>query len=582
MSMSQLEAFDKSRVRVLLTWGSLYGSTLSESEFVEAVGRLPLRQVLPGLVRLFQFADAKEPPAYIALDGRVSELFPSKTGRWIADELSKKSHWTLFSRWQLLFAIKLVCTFGSRDECQMSISNDQFLELLLMTNEFYPKGESGPITIEGVKKDLKRTTLRGYSLIGGENPYYLIGRYSELFGQLAAPENRGEFNSWVDIRAVLSDKLGIQLDTFKAVLFGLFSSTISTSSTDDGKGTLELGCLDPKSFFADAEIPQEELNSTLELVSTSPDEIRDEHRSKYGNGIGNPVDHGILLRKPVIGLSHGRLAGISGQLLIQRYTCGLYWDINDALPNDKSIVPSRQMFQTFFGELHECYGMDTLLRMKDEQLKAKRQISLLLEQDYDTEDGPNPDSLVIERIGSSNTRCTLFEFKVGRPRYMDTIVQANVQAFEEDLSLKIEAGLDQEIGLCRQLLSGQRTVPGLSPPDVSAWIFVIVVTDPFPAMDILLERLKCKLAEARGLGKSKRYGPLILSLKELEQLERLPRRRVSQVLMDWAESTHRAWPFNTYFAKHTEGQAVAHSHVAVLAEEEFKAVTKLLGHPVFL
>ena len=43
--------------------------------------------------------------------------------------------------------------------------------------------------------------------------------------------------------------------------------------------------------------------------------------------------------------------------------------------------------------------------------------------------------------------------------------------------------------------------------------FVIVVTDPFPAMDILLEPLRNKLAEAPGLGKSKRYGPLLLSLK---------------------------------------------------------------------
>ena len=75
------------------------------------------------------------------------------------------------------------------------------------------------------------------------------------------------------------------------------------------------------------------MNRTLELVSTSSDEIRDEHQSKYCDSIGNPVDLGTLLRKPVISLTEGSLAGISGQLLIQRYTCGLYWDINlDAFP----------------------------------------------------------------------------------------------------------------------------------------------------------------------------------------------------------------------------------------------------------
>ena len=580
--MNQLEAFDESRVRVLLSWGKLYGNAVSESHFVEAVGQLPVGQVLPVLVKFLQFGDAKVPSAYSELDGRISEFFPTDTARRIAGELSEGRHWTFFSQWQLLFAIKLLCTFGSRDAVQVPVTDGQFLKLLLMTNDFYPEGESGPITIEGVVTGLKRTTLRGYSLVMGENPYYLIGRYAELFGRLAAPHNQSNFNSWVDIHAVLSDKLGIQLDTFKAVLFALFSSTVGTSSSDDGSGIPELGYLDPESFFTDTELPQEELNRTLELVSTSPDEIREEHQSKYGDSIGKAVDLGILLRKPVISLTNGSLAGISGQLLIQRYTCGLYWDINDALPSDTEIKPSRQMFQTFFGQLHERYGLDTLRRMKDEQLKAKRQICLFSEQDYATDGGPNPDSLIIETIGSSNTRCTLFEFKVGRPRYMDSIVEADVQSFEKDLSLKIEVGLDQEIGLCRQLLGGQRAVAGLSAPEVSAWFFVIVVTDPFPAMDIFLEPLRNKLAEAPGLGKSKRYGPLILSLKELEQLERLPKRRVSQVLMDWAEGTHRAWPFNTFFAKHTEVRPISHSYVTEWAEDEFRAATKLLGHTVIL
>ena len=358
--MNQLEAFDESRVRVLLGRGKLYGNAVSESEFVEALGQLPLGQVLPALVRLLQFGDAKEPPAYSELEGRISELFPTETARWIADELSEGPHWTFFSQWQLLFAIKLLCTFGSRDAGQVPVADDQFLELLLMTNDFYPRGESDPVTIEGVVTGLKRTTLRGYSLVRGENPYYLIGRYAELFGRLVAPDNQSNFNSWVDIHEVLSDKLGIQLDTFKAVLFALFSSTVGTSSSDDGRGIPELGSLDPERFFTDTELPQEGLNRTLELVSTSPDEIREEHQSKYGDSIGNPVDLGTLLRKPVISLTDGSLAGISGQLLIQRYTCGLYWDINDALPSDTDIKPSRQMFQTFFGQLHERYGLDTL------------------------------------------------------------------------------------------------------------------------------------------------------------------------------------------------------------------------------
>ena len=577
--MNQLEAFDESRVRVLLSWGMLYGKPASESDLVEAVGRLPLGQALPHLVRLLQFGDASEPPAYGELDDRLNELFPCETARWIAGELSEGPPWIFFSQWQLLFAIKLLCTFGSREAGQVQVTNDQFLKLLLMTNEFYPRGESGPLTVEGVVSGLKRTTLRGYSLVTGESRYYLIGRYAEIFGRLAAPDNQSDFRSWVDIGAVLADKLGIQLDTFKAALFALCGLTVGIG---DSRGAPELDYVNPVTFLADTELPQEGLNRTLELVSISPDEIREDHYSNYGESVGNPVDLGILLRKPVISLAGGRLAGISGQLLIQRYTCGLYWDINDALPNDADKRPNRELFQTFFGELHERYGSDTLQRVRDGQLKEKRKIRLLSEQAYATEGGPNPDALVIETIGSSNTRCTLFEFKVGRPRYMDSIVGADLQSFEEDLSRKIEAGLDQEIGFCRQLLAGERKLPGLSPPVVTAWLFVIVVTDPFPSMDIFLEPLRNKLADAPGLGECKRYGPLVLSLKELEQLERLPKRRVSQLLMDWAEGPHSAWPFNTFYAKHTQGQTIPHSYVAELAEADFRVVTTLLGRPVHL
>ena len=485
----------------------------------------------------------------------------------------------LFSQWQLLFGIRLLCTFGSRDASQVQVTNDQLLKLLLMTNGFYPSGESDIDTIEGLLTDLQRTALRGYSLIEHETPKYLIGRYAELFGRLAPPANQSDFRTWVDIQKVLEDKLGIQLDIFKAVLFALFGSTLP-SPDDRGVVTPSVRPL-PESYFTNMKLPQGELKRTLELVSTSPDEIRSDHRSKYGDSLGNPVDLGVLLRKPVIKLIDRGLAGISGQLLIQRYTSGLYWDINDALPNDRNKKPNRKMFQTFFGELHERYGLDTLWRIRDDQLKAKRQIRLLSEQDYASQGGPNPDSLVIESIWRRNTRCTLFEFKVGRPRYKDSIVEGDVQAFQEDLSRKLEDGLDQEIGFCRQLMGGKRTITDLSARDVRAWFFVIIVTDPFPAMNMFLEPLREKLAASQGLGNAKRYGPFVLSLMELEQLETLPKRRVSQLLMDWAGGPHRDWPFNTFYAKHTEGQPITNSYVSKLGADDLeRAKITLFGRPV--
>lgn len=434
---------DETRVRVPLNWESLHGKTVSETHLFREINKLPLGQLLPGLITLLQYGDASEPPAFGVLDRHIHGLFPTATGRRIAERLSAASEWVFFTKWQLLFAIKLLCTFGSRDPSTDQVSDGKFLDLLLMTNGFYPRGESDLNSPEGVVETVQRTSLLGYSLIQHERPNHLIGRYGELFGRLAASTNRNGFDSWVDIHKVISDKLRVSLDVFKAVLFTLYSkSVVGSSWPEDGEVCPSFGSLVPQHYFADMLVSPGELSQALEIVSTSPDEIREEHRSKYGDRIGNPMDLGILLRNPAVKLPNGSLAGISGQLLIQRYTCGLYWDIHDALPDAAAERPNRRSFQTFFGELHERYCLDVLKRIEREQVSAGRKTLCIPEQEYVSGRGSNPDSLMVETIGRRNTRCTIFEFKVGRPRYKDSIVGGDVSAFLEDVHRKIEDGLD--------------------------------------------------------------------------------------------------------------------------------------------
>ena len=108
--------------------------------------------------------------------------------------------------------------------------------------------------------------------------------------------------------------------------------------------------------------------------------------------------------------------------------------------------------------------------------------------------------------------------------------------------------------------TGQRNIPGLLTRNITGWFFVIVVTDPFPAMGVLLEPLREKLANSAVLGNTRRYGPYVLSLAELEQLETLPKSRISQLLIDWDNGPDRLWPFNTFYAHRTKGQPVGNSH----------------------
>ena len=152
-----------------------------------------------------------------------------------------------------------------------------------------------------------------------------------------------------------------------------------------------------------------------------------------------------------------------------------------------------------------------------------------------------------------------------------------MRAFEEDLSRKVEKGFKQELAFARQVMNGQRTVPGLSPRNITAWLFVIVVTDPFPSMGLFLESLTDVLANSPDLGNANLYGPFVLSLMELEQLETIPEKRVSQRLIDWSASTHAEWPFNTYYSYHTSRQAIPNRHISALAEDEFSRIEALIG-----
>ena len=559
----------ESLVRVPLPWTTLTGKPVSETDLLEMIGQISVERTLPVLISLLQFGDLTDPPAYEVLDRRVRDLFPTETARRIVDEMARRSDWMFFSKWQLLLAIKLVCAFGSRNAGTAGTSDTQLLNLLLVINGFYPGGEDAPNTPEGDLEAVQETTLHGYALTQYERPYNLIGRYAELLDRLPAPGNQAGFNAWVDIRSVLAEELGLQMDAFKAILFALYDrSGTGASWPSDGRPGPRLGSLHPEIYFADTLVPEAEIAHALDLVTISPDEIRDQHLAEYGNCLGNPVDLRALLRKPVIELSDGSLAGVSGQLLVQRYTSGLYWDIHDALPDDTSATPNRRTFQTFFGELHERYGHDVLKRIADHQVQAKRQLRLMSEQDYAVSAGSNPDALLLETIGSRNTRATLFEFKVGRPRYVDSIVKGDFQKFQKDLSRKIAEGLDQEIGFCRQLLSGERTISDLPVQDIKKWLFVIVVTDQFPSWEIMLRPLRQLLADAADLETSQTIGPFVLSLSEFEQLETLPEKRVSELLMEWANGPDRGLPFHSFYAHRTRGQPISNVYVDQLAHDD--------------
>ena len=478
-------------VAVPLPWTTVTGTMISEADLLQELRRLPLEGSLYFLIRLLQHEDSPGPGQRPNLDSLIPQLFKNELGRRTYAHLRSSGHWIFFSKWQLLLAIKLLSTFGSRDEVAQQPDPKYLLRILLMINGLYPD-DAGPQTVGASDvEQVQSVALRGYALPQYERPTNLISRYAEIYDNLASSDNEKQFNAWVDVRQVILDTLGFELGVFKAVLFAVLAN--ATPVHDDAEDSFRPGNFDPDAYFAPSPMPTGMIKTVLDHITIAPDQIRDMHLSTYKETIGNPVDIEILLRKPLIQLPNGLLAGLSGELLVQRYTSGLYWDIEAALPDGPGDRPNRSAFRTFFGELHERYGQSVLRRIVDRQTKAKKKARLFYDTDYGTGRGSKPDNVLIETVGAKNTRVTFFEFKVGRPRYRQSIVRGDVEAFNQDLETKIQDGLNQEISLFSQIAYEQRTLADVTTENITAWFFVVVVTDPYPAMEMFLDSLRQKL-----------------------------------------------------------------------------------------
>ena len=166
-------------------------------------------------------------------------------------------------------------------------------------------------------------------------------------------------------------------------------------------------------------------------------------------------------------------------------------------------------------------------------------------------------------------RCILFEFKVGRPRYKDSIVEGDVRAFQADVRRKIEHGLDQEIDFYKQVQTGQRDLSAIVTGDAVQVVLRDRCDGSFPCNGCPPGTAPREIGEGGGYRRMPDdTDRLYLSLSELEQLETLPKNRVSQLLIEWDDGPDRHWPFNTFYAHRTRSQPVGNSRIAELAEEE--------------
>jgi hypothetical protein len=331
-----------SGMAILVTWAEFNGALASEKDLIDTISLLRFNGALPALIRFLRFGDAGNAPRFRTLDEHIEELFPNNVGRWVGSQLATSSDREFFTRWQLLLAIKLICTFGATDEGDGEVRPEDLLKLLLMINDFVHRdhGDSGPLdTNEQQLASVKSQILKCNVPLHHEPPIGLIGRYSDILGSRAGVQRQSCFNSWFNVDQIARSTLGVGITDLRLVLLAVYASlpnTVECSesedvglfpfSEEDNEQSLPF-CFDPIGWFVNTTLPKETLTRVVDLVTCSPDQIREEHMSKYGTGVGRMFDIGVLLRRPVIRMSDSCFAGLSRYLVAQRSTSGVYWDI---------------------------------------------------------------------------------------------------------------------------------------------------------------------------------------------------------------------------------------------------------------
>jgi hypothetical protein len=452
----------------------------------------------------------------------------------------------IFTKWQLLFAIKLLCVFGERRTVEQghAVSPDSILQLLLMVDDFVDRDsdDQPDYSTEELQRAAVKSQVIRQMLLFDEQTRYLVGLYEDLFFHRARETSPSRTDNWIDVERVFEDRYGLSMEEFQAVVAGTYFFAMTEPVAGQSEFSVDT-CFNPADWFRSTPFSEEAVRLALDQISVTPEQIRDDHVSKYGETVGQTSDILSLLSHAVLKLTETCYAPVSPRLVVKRFTNALYWDIHDWLP-DEGRPNQRRLFQSMFGILIEDFGRDLLTRIEATDPEAKR---LIWETDYQEPTEKTSDGLLIEDDNGRKS-CTLVEFTVGRPRVTATVLTGDLSEFERDVEVKLGSAIDQQIDLLRRLALGEKEIDGLNFEEVDDWNVLLVVSDPFPAFEVLIETISQRRDALRSLG-IQVTGPMVISLEELIPMETIcgERSSLATVLSDWQSSPMRQQPFGNYF-----------------------------------
>lgn len=382
---------------------------------------------------------------------------------------------------------------------------------------------------------------------------------------------------WLDWSAPFAERYKISIQDFLDITTALLLYTAQANPQDEHSVRYLL--FDPYYVLKDTRLERGTIAAALELLSRPAAMLKDELPLKGQQRFGWDLTN--LARYPLIGLGDGRVAAFDQTFLLKAATEGLYWRIQEALPDPAA-------FGNMFGHVYDEYVGRILRRVVPASapptLPRYHPNPSFRKLDTSSGKAGGRNEEVCDGLVNCEPLLVVAEVKASllttRAKY-----SGDGQALKQDVDGKFatKTGVRQLASNIRRLAAGDRpSVLGYNPSAMSRIFPILVSYDVALATPLLNDYLNQSLHDQLGRLPSTRLSVgklIVLSTFDVESLEAVCHDTpLSKVLMRYERECSPDTPFR-FFLQGNYWEALNTAEVSTA--EAFDDVTKSLRSLLF-
>lgn len=368
-------------------------------------------------------------------------------------------------------------------------------------------------------------------------------------------------------RELLREATGLELEDLMAICFAAYGHLVGTR---EGGPVL----MNPD-YFTKAAMTEEQEQAALQVLTSTPDEIRERLQRTVGE-----YDFLPFQSKPILRTDDGFLI-LDSRFLLDKFTIrGLYWIVHDYLKYHLRDEERRGRWSEAHAKMVENMVEEQLRsvapglpKSPDRAFYGEEEIA----DSYTQKDGDK----VCDAAVDYGDRILLFEV-VDRQLTHGTRVEGRASAFEKDTTLAVVDKCRQLDAIAKAVLADPSALTGRPPVPGMRVVPVLVVAGGYPS-DPVSRGYAEKRLEKEGLLDNPRIDKLgIVDLGEVEMLEALAKTHhdLAKVITDWKHSDNRNFALRNFLIERYGGQTLRSERTQRRIEEVGDALTTRVGRPM--